>query len=202
MQIPRWENEHMNMSINSESPTMTIGVALCVLLMDKYAELEYSLSQLEIQKLVYFLQVSGEDLKLNFVPEKYGPYAENLNHVLQRIEGHFIRGYGDRSKGQALTKSLKVIPHAVETAREFIVNNEDAQNRLKRVGALIYGFETPYGLELLATTHWIVAHEPELKDQPTKVIARIHSWSNRKKELFSEAHINKALERLTAELWL
>ena len=53
---------------------------------------------LEVQKLSYFLQEAGEPLQLRFAKYHYGPYAENLNHVLQRLEGHFIRGYGDRSR--------------------------------------------------------------------------------------------------------
>lgn len=52
---------------------------------------------LEIQKLAYFLQSAGERLRLDFVPQKYGPYAECLHHVLQRMEGHFIIGCGDRA---------------------------------------------------------------------------------------------------------
>jgi hypothetical protein len=32
-------------------------------------------------------------LRLNYTKHLYGPYADNLNHVLQSMEGHFIRGY-------------------------------------------------------------------------------------------------------------
>ena len=54
--------------------------------------------KLEIQKLAYFLQEAGEQLRLRYNAAHYGPYAPNLNKVLERIEGHFTRGYGDSPK--------------------------------------------------------------------------------------------------------
>lgn len=64
-----------------------------------------NLSMLEVQKLAYFLQESGEPIRLRFVKHNYGPYANNLNHFLQHIDGHFIKGYGDRSKGAQIQAS-------------------------------------------------------------------------------------------------
>ena len=40
---------------------------------------------------MYFMQVAREPLRLKFAPHVYGPYAENLRHVLRMINGHFIR---------------------------------------------------------------------------------------------------------------
>ena len=66
--------------------------------MEQYVGLAYRLTLLEVQKLAYFLQEAGEPLRLRYEPGHYGPYAANLNKVLERIEGHFIRGYGDSQK--------------------------------------------------------------------------------------------------------
>ncbi|WP_404406872.1 hypothetical protein [Jeotgalibacillus malaysiensis] len=66
--------------------------------MDSYSAIGYRLSNLEVQNLAYFFQETGEQMKLDFKKYKYRPYAENLNHVLQRIEGHYIRGYGDGTR--------------------------------------------------------------------------------------------------------
>ena len=74
---------------------MTHARALFIKLMEQYAGMAYRLTLLEVQKLAYFLQESGEPLKLKYEAGIYGPYAENLNKVLQVIEGHFTRGYGD-----------------------------------------------------------------------------------------------------------
>jgi hypothetical protein len=78
-------------------------------LIELYGVPGYRLSLLEIQKLAYFLQWAGEPLRLHFSKQKYGPYAENLHFVLQRLEGHFLRGYGDRSK----EAEVYLLPNAI-----------------------------------------------------------------------------------------
>ena len=49
------------------------------------------------------MQAAGEPLKLKFAEGPYGPYAENLRHVLNAMEGHLISGYADGGEGQART---------------------------------------------------------------------------------------------------
>ena len=60
--------------------------------------MDTSISLLEIHKLMYFLQVAGEPLKLRYVKAPYGPYAENLRHVLQAVNGHLIDGLYRRGR--------------------------------------------------------------------------------------------------------
>ena len=139
------------MRIATEKPQMTRARALFISLLELHGIPGYRLTMLEIQKLAYFLQVAGEPLKLKYVKEKYGHYANNLNHVLQKLEGHYIRGYGDRS-GEA---QIYVLSEGKIAARDFLQNAADANVRLERVSGLINGFETPYGMELLATVHWV-----------------------------------------------
>jgi uncharacterized protein YwgA len=51
---------------------------------------------LEIHNLLYFIQIAGEPLRLKYKKAVYGPYAENLRHVLSLMNGHYISGYDDR----------------------------------------------------------------------------------------------------------
>jgi hypothetical protein len=50
-------------------------------------------------------------------------------------------------------------PDAVKEAEILLAGEKDTQERLTRVSALIEGYETPYGLELLSTVHWVVVHD-------------------------------------------
>lgn len=181
------------MKIGTTPPKMTRARALFISLMNQYSIPGYRLSLLEIQKLAYFLQEVGEPLKLNFEKNKFGPYAENLNHVLQRIEGHFIRGYGDRNS----KAEIYLLPSAAQEAMNFLVKEEEALNRLVAVEEIIEGFETPYGLELLSTVHWIVKKDPAIAETASDVIFEVHNWNERKKLTFKENHILKALKHLT-----
>jgi O-acetyl-ADP-ribose deacetylase (regulator of RNase III) len=182
-----------SMPVRTKPAKMTHARALFIKLMQQYNVMAYRLTLLEIQKLAYFLQESGEPLKLNYVAHTYGPYAENLNKVLQAIEGHFTRGYGDSPKPD---RDIELLPGAVEAADAALDSSSESWRRLQHVANLIEGFETPYGMELLASVHWVGVHsEPPANDASTAV-ARVHSWNDRKARMFQPQHIVIAWERL------
>lgn len=185
-------------TIATTKPNMTRGRALLIRLLDIYRSQGYRHNLLAIQKLMFFLQETGEKLKLKFKKHHYGPYAENLHHVLQRIDGHYIRGYGDRS-GKS---EVYLLDNAVKEAKIFLENDTEAQKKLEAVAQLIRGFETPYGMELLSTVYWVAKESPEVAKNPDIVIKKIQEWSPRKKQIMKPQHINKALKRLKQESWL
>jgi hypothetical protein len=185
------------MPVATKKPNMTRARALFVRLLEAYGIPGYELSKLEIQKLAYFLQEAGEPLKLAYEKHLYGPYANNLNHVLKHIEGHYIRGYGDGSG----TVNIYVLPEGREAAQAFLEKEPSAQERLETVSNLIAGFETPYGLELLATVHWVAKENPEAAENSEQAIAQVHQWSDRKRQLFKPEHIRKAWQRLHDRGW-
>lgn len=187
------------MPVATNKPAMTRARALLVRLMEIYREQGYNLTRLEIQKLAYFLQESGEVMKLRYVKHQFGPYADNLNHVLQLMEGHFIRGYGDRSGNRA---SIHPLPPGSEAAQAFLESSPEVAEKLEKVGQLIRGFETPYGLELLSTVHWVAKNEPLIVTNAQAAIERVQAWSPRKCDLFKPEHIQKAWERLVSQNWI
>lgn len=190
-----------SMKVDTPDPGMTLSRAMIVLLLQQYTQPGYRLTMLEIQKLAYFLQVAGEPLKLRFVKHKFGPYAENLNHALQRLEGHYLRGYGDRS-GRS---SVRVTPAGLDKAECFLAThdeNHEARERLDRVRQLIEGFETPYGMELLATVHWVSTEQPDAARNSEQAMQLTYAWNKRKKDLFKPEHIETAWGRLRDKQWL
>jgi O-acetyl-ADP-ribose deacetylase (regulator of RNase III) len=187
------------MPVNTPKPHLTRARAMFIGLLDLYPSLDYRFTLLEVQKLAYFLQEAGEPLRLAFVKASYGPYADNLNHALQRLEDHYIRGYGARSHDA----QIRLLPDASEEARLFLSTCEAAAERLARVADLIDGFETPYGMELLASVHWVAVHEGTGGTcDPSEAVERVHAWSQRKHERFRPAHIQKAWQRLHDRGWL
>jgi O-acetyl-ADP-ribose deacetylase (regulator of RNase III) len=179
-----------DIKINTKEPKMTPGRAALLGLLEQYAIPGYELTMLEIQKLMFFLQELGEPLKLDYIKDKYGPYANNLNHVLQALDGHFITGYGDRS----YSTKIKLIPEKVKEADVFLTSYPDTRERFEKVKNLIQGYETPYGLELLATVYWVMKKENTSEDN--LVVDAIQKWNERKKLLFKESHILKAIQKL------
>ena len=180
------------MRIETEKPRMTMARAAYVKLIQQYGIPGYRLTMLEIQKLAYFLQIAGVDLKLDFQKHRYGPYSETLHFPLQRMEGHFIRGYGDRSRDAR----IYVLPGADLEADAFLADHSETADHIDKVGRLIEGFETPYGMELLATVHWVA------KDDPDSAVAAVHKWSVRKRKLFKPRHIHLAWNQIRSEGWI
>lgn len=188
-----------SMEVRTSRPKMTIGRAAILKSIDTYRELNYGLTRIEVQKLGYFLQVSGQDLGLQFEKHLYGPYSEQLRHALNRMEGHFILGMGDGS----VDSEIEPAPDALREADEFLAANGGAEinGRLRRLQSLIEGFQSPYGMELLATVHWVAAHEPGV-DSPDVALEAIRSWNPRKKRLMQTEHVNSAWERLNSAGWI
>ncbi len=187
------------MKVGTNRPRLTLGRAALIELIEKYALPGYQLTQLEIQKLAYFLQEAGESLKLNYVKQQYGPYAENLHFVLQALNGHYLTGYGDRSA----RATLYLLQGANKEAETFLDEYPETKTRLERVAQLIQGFETPYGMELLATVHWLGTHEDHAaKNDVNIAIHGFETWNQRKREHFHPEHIKTAWERLRQQNWL
>ena len=184
---------------STDVPRMTRGRASVIILMNRYVHglLDPFVTLLEIHKLLYFTQNAGEDLKLQFNKARYGPYAENLRHVLRRMEGHHIMGY--RDGGDAPGKQLDLVPGAVEDAEKFLSGFPETGQRLERVFELVDGFESSFGLELLSTVHWVANQGPNLTDE--QIIFHTYAWGLHKRQ-FSERQIRLALDVLRRNAWL
>lgn len=182
-----------------EVPNMTPGRAALVELMHRYLRglLDPFVTLLEAHKLMYFMQEAGQPLKLRYQKAPYGPYAENLRHVLHAIEGHLIAGYDDG--GDAPDKQLTLVPGAAEEAGAFLAEHADTRERFDRVAALVEGFETPFGLELLSTVHWIVTREQARNVE--EVVAQTYAWNERKRQ-FTPRQIGIAVDRLSTQGWV
>ena len=184
---------------SSDVPKMTTGRAALVGLIDRYLGglVDPFVTLLEVHKLLYFTQIAGEPLRLKYEKAPYGPYAENLRHVLHRIEGHFISGYADG--GDKPGKQLKLIPGAIEDATAFLDSHPTTRKRFNRVADLVEGFESSFGLELLSTVHWVASREQARTIDD--VVARTYAWNERKSQ-FSPRQIRIAFDVLSEKGWI
>ena len=97
---------------------------------------------------------------------------------------------------------IGLLEGAAEEAEAYLEGHEETRRHFVRVAELIEGFETPYGMELLATTHWVATKEdPGATTDPEAAIAGVHAW-NYKKKKFKPEHIRIAWARLRDRGWL
>ena len=196
---PSGAPEAKEMVKDKKKPEMTVGRATLLGLMNRYLDalMDPFVSLLEIHKLMYFMQETGEKLRLKYTKAVYGPYATNLRHVLNIIEGHFISGFADaEDKPDA---QIEMMLEAAEKADNYLINRQETRERFDRVVDLIDGFESPFGMELLATLHW-VAHKEKAFDVD-EAIKKTYAWNERKR-MFKEEHIRIAWRILAEKKWL
>lgn len=182
-----------------DMPSMTAGRAVLVELISRFlrAGLDPFVTLLEVHKLMYFMQATGEPLRLRFNKGPYGPYAENLRHVLTRIDGYLVTGYGDGR--DVPNKRLKPVPEAVKAAQAFLQSEPQVQARLRRVLDLVDGFESAFGLELLSTVHWVA--EKEDARSLDNIRKSTYRWNPRKRQ-FTPRQIKLARNVLREKGWL
>jgi O-acetyl-ADP-ribose deacetylase (regulator of RNase III) len=201
-------DEYQNVSKRSGVEKLTPARALVAELVRQYWILGIECSLLEIQKLAYFLERSIEMLKLQnpldlrFQADKYGPYAPRLSHLLNGLDGSYLhcgKRIGDAGPFDVIwfedSKRDRVAAYLGSgEAKTFLP-------ALEATAKLIDGFESPLGMELLATVDWLVRKDGIAANRDS-IKAALKTWTGgkksaaRKEKLFEDRLIDLALERL------
>lgn len=178
-------------------PRLTTTRAMILHSLYRYQEKGYEITILEIQKLVYFLQRLGVNFKgLTFEKGHYGPYAQKLQHAINDLDGYYLDGmkYGDAKPQDILTlrtEHLSAIKQFID--HEF---SDEERQALLVIDQLINGFESPLGLEMLATADFLVQKDPNLRRDSKSLISLVQDWSDRKARLMKPEYLEITLQRL------
>lgn len=171
--------------------SLTPARAMLLTALKDYQILGYGINLLVIQKVAYFLQRFGEPLNLKYEKGFYGPYSHQLQHLIKYLNGSYLNFKHEETKPGTPVKL-----NNFEKVKSYNQKNltSEQNERLRSFQVLITGFESPYGLELLATVDFINQHEKITETD--KIITQIGSWTKRKKQLMKPFHIKVAHERL------
>lgn len=190
------------MPVATSAPRMTPGRAALIQILAQYLRAAASASPIEVQKLMYFLQEAGQPLRLRFEQGHYGPYADNLRHVLSEVEGHYLTGYGDGSARVLDSEPIEILPGAEDASAVVVESDAAMRERVERVLALAEGFESMYSMELLASVHWVSKSSDAARADPAEAARLVQRWTPRKRDLFSDRHVGIAWEALRERGWL
>lgn len=150
-----------------------------------------NLTRIVMQKIVYFLQAMGVDYKVTFAKNEFGPYSEELRKAFVAMETlNIIHGFSSDSR------NTTVLPDAYKLADEFLQGDERvrATEIINRSSLLIEGYESPYGMELLASVHFL-ADQEKISDVG-EIQDALSGWSAQKGEKFSPELVDIAYNRL------
>lgn len=186
---------------------MTWGRATLIKLIEAYSkhrravepwEPTIGASHLEIQKLSYFANIVMPHLRLKFEAGQYGPYSEQTRHQIQEMEGTYLQGHGDgTSRVQQLfpIEPTELGSHEADNYTYQHSENRNIQSEIiDPVMKIIEGYEGPYNMELLASTHWVASHN--MATNATEAWEQIQKWTARKKRLFTPEHVERAWKKL------
>jgi O-acetyl-ADP-ribose deacetylase (regulator of RNase III) len=155
-------------------------------------------SHLEIQKLMYFANEVQPKLKLAFEPGRYGPYSEKVRHLVQGMEGAYLKGHGDGSGKVLDLDPIGLTSLGERNLDDFLAarpsGGAEESAIVSDVMRWVEGFEGPYGVELLASTHWVAKHEGARTSE--EAATGVRSWTKRKGRLFTDEHVALALQHL------
>ena len=173
---------------------LTAARAMLLYALFKYEKLGEVATIFSANKLAYFLQKSGEPMRLQFVPYKYGPYAQAIEKVLYALNGKYLTGM-EQMKARAF-EPLQLNYKTYDEVEKYINTNLslDQKQRLESVFTIIDGFETTLSLEILSSAHFLICENPKLTED--QLFEKIQDWNERKKNLVTKEYINIAMEHL------
>lgn len=190
-----------------DSNALTPVRAVLAELIRRYSVLGMECSLLEVQKLSWFLQRAIEhtglknESTLTFEANHFGPHAHNLTHVLNALEGSFLKSDKRLSDCDPLTIIWFNDQERDRLNRYLHGDAIDYLPALEDATAMIEGFESPYGMELLATVDWLLLRggcQPTLESIKTGISAwpTGKKWADRKLAMFNDKSLLFAIERL------
>lgn len=191
-------NEAVKEILQKEEVKKEVGLtaprAMLLYALFKYEKLGEVATIFSANKLAYFLQKSGEPMRLQFVPYKYGPYAQAIEKVLYALNGKYLSGM-EQMQARAF-EPLQLNYKKYDEVEMFVNTNlsSDQKQRLESVFTIIDGFETTLSLEILSSAHFLISENPSLTED--QLFEKIQDWNERKKSLVTKEYITIALEHL------
>ncbi|KMN11112.1 Appr-1-p processing protein [Pseudomonas sp. FSL R10-1350] len=203
-------SQYLNVAKRSGVEKLTPARALIAELVRRYWVLGMECSLLEIQKLAWFLERTIEKLpdtqnplKLKFIAHTYGPYANRLEHLLNNLDGSYLH-CNKRISDAGINDVIWFDQDRKDFLQAYLKTEAKEYSQvLEYTAELIDGFESPFGMELLATVDWLLSQEDVSPTLPAVREALKH-WDGgadaaaRKSRLFDDQSLSIALKRLTS----
>jgi len=187
---------------------LTLARAMMVDIIRRYSVLGFECTNLEVQKLAYFMQriIEGLSLenpfKLNFKPNQYGPYADALRHMLDALDGSYLHCQ-KRLHDAGPLDPIQLDLGRLNRVKEYLSQAplKEYRDALNQLDDLIDGFQSPFLIELLATVDWLAVRDRNAAsaDQIGSAMTRWPGGMNagrRKAKLFDQKSIELAMRRL------
>jgi hypothetical protein len=143
-----------------------------------------------------------DPMDLRFEANRYGPYAHRLTHLLNGLDGSYL--HCDKRIVDAEPFDTIWFDEKQRAKLDLYLKGPEAKQYLPAIETtdqLIDGFQSPLGMEALATVDWLIAREGA--DATLEGVRQgIRNWpageshAKRKERIFDDRLLSLALERL------
>ena len=164
--------------------TLTQARALLVYMLDRVQREGNEATAFSAVKSVYFLQKFGAEKIFNMKFEKYiyGPYCDQVRHVLHAIDGGYIRGFADMTKKPF--EPFDVIPEKMSEVKYKVESDILLNDIVTRTCQFLDGFWDDFSLELMSSVDYLISVRPDASVD--EVYDLLGAWNERKKKLFAD----------------
>jgi O-acetyl-ADP-ribose deacetylase (regulator of RNase III) len=200
--------QYQNVAKGHGVEKLTPARALIAEMIRRYGVLGLDCTILEVQKLAWVLGrvISqcglADPLKLKFIADRYGPFTNQLTHLLNALDGSYL--HCDKRLADASPLDTIYFDNArLPKLQAYLATSEGAAyvEAIDKTDDLIDGFQSPLGMEALATVDWLIVKE---KAEPTLAGIRqgLDRWpagaaaAERKQRVFSDKLLQASLDRL------
>ena len=198
-------SQYQNVAKRSGAEKLTPARAMIAELIRVYWVLGFECSLLEVQKLAYLLERAiavlalPNPLNLEFKANKFGPYAPRLTHLLDNLDGSYLH-CGKRLADAGALDVIWFDDDKKDVVAAYLKSEGKAYApALQLTTKLIEGFQSPLGMELLATVDWLIEQQ-KLERTVVGIRDGLACWpygaGDRKLKLFDDRLIGLALDRL------
>ena len=201
--------KYQNVAKRTGVEQLTPARALVAEMVRRYCLLGIDCSILEVQKLAWFIERGVKRLQLQdplrfkFAANKYGPYSHNLQKLLDSLDGSYL--HCDKRLADADPLDLIWFNDAKRDRVSAYLKSGEGKayaGVLEWASLTIDGFESPLGMELLATVDWLL-QEDGVEPTVSGVMEGLGMWAGgaaagqRKLKIFDERLILIALDQLS-----
>lgn len=187
---------------------LTPARAMIAEMIRRYGVLGLECSILEAQKLAWVLSrvlshlKMTDPLKLEFQADRYGPYAPALGFMLNALDGSYLH-CEKRIPDASPLDTMYFDPEWQVRLSNYLKSSDGAPyvDAIEAADRLIDGFQSPLGMEALATVDWLLSRE-NVEPNLAAVRGGIDRWragteaAARKQRLFTDKLLQSTLDRL------
>ena len=169
---------------NEKKINLTPARALLTYMLDKLIKEGTDATAFGAVKLIYFMQKFGAEpiFKLRYQKYIYGPYNDQVRHMLYGIDGAYIRGFADKDKKPF--EPFDINRERIQEVKSLVEGDLLLKDIVTKTSEFLSDNWDDFSLELLSSIDFLMNEDPSATVD--ELYERLCGWNARKGCLFGD----------------